>query len=1454
MLKRRLLGIKTEVLAAVRGGISSQGGLRLNGSDRKQQLIIYGLVFGVIGIAITLVFAGGVSTSDEIDQYNRINAHRSVEHGRSGLQRSKCLTLAAREWSKTMASRGILSHSSADTLVAAYCPVQWRVIGENVAYGTNSVEIVNALLASSGHHANMDDSRFNLVGIGAYKDDNNPSKLWITQIFAMCEPGKCSSAWYETPDEVAAPPPSTTQPFTGAVGAAQKPDGNGYWVVDAAGQVLPYPAASFQGDMRGKSLNKPIVSMASTADGNGYWLVAEDGGIFAFNAPFYGSTGNIPLNKPVVGMAAHPLGGGYWMFASDGGIFAYGSAKFLGSTGAIRLNKPIVGMAPTKDGGGYWLVASDGGIFAFGNAGFFGSTGNITLSQPIVGMAASPTGKGYWLVARDGGLFAFGDAQFLGSAITKGISTTVVGMFAMPDGAGYKLIQAGGGASIDFGSAERQGLVIDYINTPPSVPANVRAFQPYSDYKNAHNMGLSWDASSDDRGVIGYKIYRNGVFHEQVTANNGNLSYTDSNTQPGAIYDYQVAALDNYDGESAKSAVLKVIVPGPPNGADLRTHQISTYLSDLTPYQTPVNGSGPIEKDKSTGTSAAGDGQPITLEKVSYLKGLGVHAVSDVRYTLGACTAFSAIIGVDDAVGTNGKVVFQVYGDGNLMYTSIPMDGSTPTQQVNLVLNANPTSVQQLRLVVNDGGNGLNYDHADWAAAEVYCNTSLTDKETPVTRLISPTQGSEVKVVTGTYTISAEGSDNVGIQQASIRLDGNTIARWQASPFSFGWDSRTTTDGSHYIQSIAWDPSGNSGTSANVHVIVYNGSDTSPPSAPAVTAVYAPSSKQSTVIWSQSTDNIGVVKYEIYRSDKGTTPIATVSAYNSSYGDTTIVAGQTYTYTVKAVDVANLKASSAVSASITIPAEDKIPPVTSITSPANNTFLKGTVNINFTASDNVGVYGDIYLKLDTLTTVGRKQSLPYTFTLNTADFPNGEHILQTKALDPSGNITLSNPVVVYFYNGLDVTAPTSPTSLIAKAASPTQANLTWNAGTDTGGAGLAGYKIYRNNVEIGTSTSSSYGDSKAVAGQNTYSVKAFDYAGLLSGAATYSITMPSSADTTAPFAPTGPTATPVTANKVNLAWNASTDNPSGPVSSYLVQRDGQVIGSTTSSTTFSDTKALPSVSYKYSFLAQDYSGNTSAAANAPTVTTPAVADSIAPTQPTNLSANPISTSQINLSWNASTDSGGSGLAKYSIYRSSPTQGKTLIDTIPASLNNPSYGDSSLAIGTQYTYTVQALDANGNPSLESTSASATTKTAAGTGLIGVYYYDKFLTNYSSERLDPTVNFNWGTGSPTTRIGVDNFSVRWTGKVVPPTTGTYQFQTVSTDGVRLWVNGVLLINNWTNHTSTTDTSTTSLRLNGGQKYDIKLEYYEASGGATMKLFWMNFNQTQMTIIPASQLYPN
>lgn len=116
----------------------------------------------------------------------------------------------------------------------------------------------------------------------------------------------------------------------------------------------------------------------------------------------------------------------------------------------------------------------------------------------------------------------------------------------------------------------------------------------------------------------------------------------------------------------------------------------------------------------------------------------------------------------------------------------------------------------------------------------------------------------------------------------------------------------------------------------------------------------------------------------------------------------------------------------------------------------------------------------------------------------------------------------------------------------------------------------------------------------------------------------------------------------------------------------------------------------------------------------------------------------------------------------------------------------------------------------------------------------------------------MNFNWGTGAPDPSIGVDTFSVRWTGFVQSPLSqDTTFYTTTSDDGVRLWVNGQLLIDNWTDHGPTENTGT--IALTAGQKVPIRMEYYERTGGAAASLSWSTASQAKQ-IIPANRLFPN
>ncbi len=140
-----------------------------------------------------------------------------------------------------------------------------------------------------------------------------------------------------------------------------------------------------------------------------------------------------------------------------------------------------------------------------------------------------------------------------------------------------------------------------------------------------------------------------------------------------------------------------------------------------------------------------------------------------------------------------------------------------------------------------------------------------------------------------------------------------------------------------------------------------------------------------------------------------------------------------------------------------------------------------------------------------------------------------------------------------------------------------------------------------------------------------------------------------------------------------------------------------------------------------------------------------------------------------------------------------------------------------------------------------------------GLLGEYYHGSASDpwqNLVMERMDPTVDFSWGDGSPEPGIvNIDNFTVRWLGEVEVPASGTYTFHTQSDDGIRLWVNNEQLIDNWTNHGDTHDSG--DISLTAGQRYEIRLEYYEAGGGAICELSWSAPSLTRETI-PSQYLW--
>ena len=125
-------------------------------------------------------------------------------------------------------------------------------------------------------------------------------------------------------------------------------------------------------------------------------------------------------------------------------------------------------------------------------------------------------------------------------------------------------------------------------------------------------------------------------------------------------------------------------------------------------------------------------------------------------------------------------------------------------------------------------------------------------------------------------------------------------------------------------------------------------------------------------------------------------------------------------------------------------------------------------------------------------------------------------------------------------------------------------------------------------------------------------------------------------------------------------------------------------------------------------------------------------------------------------------------------------------------------------------------------------------AAGSpGLNAEYFANRNLEGAPlATRIDQTVDSNW-ISRPVQGLGDSNFSIRWTGKLTATVSGRHSLAVTGDDGYRLWVNGSRVIDHWSTHGS--ETRRASIMMNSGRTYDIKLEYFQATGGADVRFQW-------------------
>ena len=171
------------------------------------------------------------------------------------------------------------------------------------------------------------------------------------------------------------------------------------------------------------------------------------------------------------------------------------------------------------------------------------------------------------------------------------------------------------------------------------------------------------------------------------------------------------------------------------------------YLGELDPVPPATNGFGPYERNRSNGGSAAGDGTPIRIKGVTYGRGLGTVPVASLNYPLGGgYDRFMATVGLDDVVAPHGSVRFRVFLDNDVspvFDSGLMLSSSTPK-----VIDVSVAGRSTLKLLVNDGGDGANYDHADWGGARLLKGGSPPVTTSSTTTVPGPTTTSSTTTTT----------------------------------------------------------------------------------------------------------------------------------------------------------------------------------------------------------------------------------------------------------------------------------------------------------------------------------------------------------------------------------------------------------------------------------------------------------------------------------------------------------------------------------------------------------------------------------------------------------------------------------------------------------------------------------------------------------------------------------
>lgn len=558
--------------------------------------------------------------------------------------------------------------------------------------------------------------------------------------------------------------------------------------------------------------------------------------------------------------------------------------------------------------------------------------------------------------------------------------------------------------------------------SPPSVPTNLQVTG-----SSSTSVDISWDASTDDVGVTGYHLYRNGGLVTSPATTN----YTDSGLTPNANYTYTVSAYDAVGNTSSQSAPLPA----------------STLADTLAPsVPTNVRQTGSTTSSTSIAWNASADNVGTAGYEV-YRNGALVRTQAGTTYTdtgLGVFTTYIYTISAYDGANNFSGLSAPLYGgtasdvtpptvpdnlrkvSGTVSSITLGWDASTDDVAVtgyhlyrNGTLIASPAGT-----TYTDTGLTVSttyiytisaYDNAanESAVSAPYSTASSADTTAPSV----PSNVHTTSVLDTSISIAWNAStDDVAVTGYKVYRNGSLAGTTVSSSFT-DTGLLPVTDYVYTVQ--AYDVASNM-SAASVGLDTQTAYDTTSPSIPNNLVAYSRTDTSITLSWDLSTDSVAVSGYDVYRG-ASQTPIVTTSS--PSYTDSGLNVNTAYTYKVRAHDASgNNSAQSSQLSTSTLP--DLIAP-SSPNSLNSSNQTTSEVDLDWAAAtDDVAVAGyniyrdGVFIAFWTLTTyqdTTLRYNRQYTYTIKTVDTANNESaasmplIISTLADKVAPIVTLTAP-------------------------------------------------------------------------------------------------------------------------------------------------------------------------------------------------------------------------------------------------------------------------------------------------------------------------------------------------------------------------------------------------------------------------------------------------------------